>query len=44
MLNEGINSLNFIVKEHIVGMVYAGCSAESLIYIVDTEIEKLGTV
>ena len=45
MLNDFIfSSLNFIVKEHIVGIIYAGCSAGSLLYIVDTEIKKLGTV
>ena len=42
MLNEGINnSINFIVKEHRVGTVYAGCQAESLLYIVDTVKDKL---
>ena len=45
MLNEGkANTLNFIIKEHRVGIVYAGCQAESLLYLVDSENEKLGTI
>lgn len=44
LIEDVVNSLNFIVKEHREGVVYAGCQAEKLLYILDTKNEKIGTV